>query len=31
MTELQDVVHTLALQLGPSLWLLLFLVYLDRK
>jgi hypothetical protein len=31
MTELRETVYTIALELGPSLWLLLFLVYLDRQ
>lgn len=31
MTELRETVHTIALELGPSLWLLLLLVYLDRQ
>jgi hypothetical protein len=31
MTDMREVVHTFALEIGPSLWLLLFLVCLDRK
>jgi hypothetical protein len=31
MTDMREVVHTFALQVGPSLWLLLLLTYLDRK
>jgi hypothetical protein len=31
MININEAVHTIALQLGPSLLLLLFLTYLDRK
>jgi hypothetical protein len=31
MTDMREVAHTFALQVGPSLWLLLLLTYLDRK
>ena len=31
MTEVRETVHTIALELGPSLWLLLLFVYLDRQ
>ena len=31
MTELRETVHTIALELGPSLWLLLLFVCLDQQ
>jgi len=31
MTDIHGAIRTLSLELGPALWLLLLLTYLDRR